>query len=148
VPPTAAQVEELGGFSDLHVGSGLNDDGTMPWYNLLRHTQGEWGAILEAGYMEDGSGFPDDSLFCEWAYIINLDDETLEVYQGFQTEKHNKGRFAPRLGDKEPEAAYEGASIYWPVALVATYPLADLPSDEEFITQVDPEEEEGVPDDA
>lgn len=34
-------------------------------------------------FMLDNENFMGDSLFCEYAYIINLDDNTLEVYYGF-----------------------------------------------------------------
>lgn len=30
--------------------------------------------------------FAGDSLFCEWAYLLNLDTDTLEVYKGFNKE--------------------------------------------------------------
>jgi hypothetical protein len=132
VPPSAEQIKELKEFSDLNVGNQTEDD----WYCLLRHTQGDWQATLDAGFMEDGGRFPEDSLFCEWAYVINLDDEVLEVYRGFQQKKHNKGRFAKRGGPYTPD--YEGAPTWWPVALIATYPLNDLPSDEDFINRIDP----------
>jgi hypothetical protein len=47
--------------------------------------------------MIDSKGFLSDSLFCEWAYIINLDKEVLEVYEGFQEEESDnrfKGDYA------------------------------------------------------
>lgn len=34
----------------------------------------------------DRRGFPADSLFCEYAYVIDMDAEVLEVYRGFNTE--------------------------------------------------------------
>ena len=37
--------------------------------------------------------FAYDSLFCEWAYVLDLDSEVLEVYRGFQKEPHESGRF-------------------------------------------------------
>jgi len=37
--------------------------------------------------------FAKDSLFCEWAYVVDLDKETLEIYQGFN-QGSVKGRFA------------------------------------------------------
>jgi len=33
--------------------------------------------------LEDGTDFITDGLFCEFAYVFNLDDGTLEIYRGF-----------------------------------------------------------------
>jgi hypothetical protein len=87
------------------------------YYSLLRNLQGDPDAQLRFGVMIDGAGFPLDSLFCEWAYIIDLDQEVFEVYLGFQTEPHHEGRFASDEPDRD----------YYPVRLVATFPLSDLP---------------------
>ena len=42
--------------------------------------------LLENGSTElrNEITFAKDSLFCEWAYVVNLDTEMLEVYRGFQ----------------------------------------------------------------
>jgi len=37
-----------------------------------------------------------DSLFCEWAYIINLDTETFEGYRGLNKNPAAKGRYASK----------------------------------------------------
>lgn len=120
--PTQEDADRLEPWTDLRVGERSADS----WYCLLRRTQGDPGAMLLAGVIEDACGFPADSLFAEWGYVVDLDAETFEVYKGFQKEPHDKGRFADRKSD-----AIE--TTYYPVALVATWPLNDLPSDDVFV---------------
>ncbi len=43
---------------------------------------------------DDAHIFLNDSLFCEYAYIINLDDNCLEFYEGFNRNPNEKGRYA------------------------------------------------------
>lgn len=42
-----------------------------------------------------------DSLFCEYAYIINLDQNVLEFYIGFNKDKNEMGRYAKETIDEE-----------------------------------------------
>jgi hypothetical protein len=126
--PTAEDIERLKDFARTYVGSQQLDD----WYVLLRETQGDPGLMLEAGVIEDGSDFPTDSLFAEWGYVVDLDAQTFEVYEGFQHHTHDKGRFASR----------EGRAGYAPVALLKSYPLADLPTTESFLAEVCGNEDE------
>lgn len=49
---------------------------------------------FETGHIADHFSFMADSLFCEWAYIVDLDRELYEVYHGFSTKKHTQGPFA------------------------------------------------------
>ena len=60
------------------------------------------------GLMNDKS-FASDSLFCEWAYVLDLDKEVLEIYCGFNQGK-SVGRFA-KLKTKEGEKY--GAITIW-----------------------------------
>lgn len=108
--PTKEQIKKLSKWTDLNVSEKSTDD----WYCVLRDLQGKLDVILEeAGFMVDGNDFPKESLFCEWAYVANFDDMTLEIYKGFQTAKHSKGRFA------DPACTEE----YKPVKLVKTLKL-------------------------
>jgi hypothetical protein len=120
-----------GGTADLREG--------QEWYDLLHETQGDPDLMLACGTIEDASGFPADSLFAEWGYVIGLDgDGTFEVYEGFQHAPHDRGRFAS-LPVEPP--GYPGAEQYYPVALRASWPLAALPDDATFMAATDPEDE-------
>lgn len=68
--------------------------------------------------------FAGSSLFCEWAYVIDLDKDQFEVYRGFNKEPVPQGeRFSTFPGDRE----------YFPVKLLAIFQLNQLPSEEEFL---------------
>lgn len=122
--PTADDVARLAPFTNLNVG-GPSERPT--WYQLLRETQGDPGAMLKAGVIEDGGDFPADSLFAEWGYVIDFDAQALEVYVGFQREPHQEGRFA----------SLEGRDGYYPVRLLKSWPLAELPDGATFTAELE-----------
>lgn len=84
--PTTVEKKRLMklGYSYEEGGRQLN------WYNILGGTLGDL-SVYEDGlcYMIEYSNFIKESLYCEWGYIVNLDDETFEIYKGFQEEKNN-----------------------------------------------------------
>ena len=87
----------------------------------------------------DQTGFAKDSLFCEWAYCVNLDDRTLEVYTGSNTSPVPEGQ---RFSDMEPNAAgvYNGTERYYPITLLKTYSFDELPTHHRLVTECDPPE--------
>jgi len=77
--PTLGQIEKCREIKtiDLGVSSGVTSD----WYCLLRKAQGDLQAYLDLGFMPDNKEFLENGLFCEWAYQIDLDKETLSVFK-------------------------------------------------------------------
>jgi hypothetical protein len=124
--PTEEDIERLKPYTDLHV----SERSTKDWYCLMRNMQGDLKTLLEVGIGSDGAGFIRNSLFCEWGYIVNLDDNKLEVYKGFQRKPHDKGRY----GRIEPTNDYRTSSgnVYCPCALYAEFDLDNLPTRQEF----------------
>lgn len=91
--------------------------------------------------LQDSINFAADGLFCEWAWVIDLDAGTFEGYCGFgQTPLAENDRFY-FLRDLEEDNGYHG------VRLVAKWNLDALPTDEEFLAAFknDEEEEEETP---
>lgn len=127
--PTMGDKIKLSRWTDLGVAGKSEND----WYCLTRHMQGDLLATLQAGVIVDGRDFMADSVFCEYAYVVNFDDGLFEAYRGFQDTKHNKGRYA----DMPQE---ERSKDYWPVALVGSFDLADIPRN--WAEQAYPQEEE------
>lgn len=114
--PTEKQIEECikNGYADFNVSSQSKTD----WYCLLRNCQGDLECLAKAknnAYMEDHNEFIKDSLFCEYAYIINLDDEVLEFWEGFQKEPQEGNRYGT-----EPDRDY------YPCKLSLIFPLNEI----------------------
>lgn len=113
-------IEKLSAFTNLSVSEQSTDD----WYCLTRNTHGQIRLMLDCGYILDGSDFPYDGLFCEWAYIVDFDARMFEVYQGGMQNVEAEGRFAHgSISDNG----------YGPVSLIASYGFDELPSDEDFL---------------
>ena len=85
---------------------------------------------------QDNLEFACDSLFCEWAYVVDLDKNTFEVYKGFNTEPLPEGERFAFLNDK-----CKGEE-YYPVKFVKSYSLSNLPKNEEFLADLEPEEDD------
>lgn len=72
--------------------------------------------------------FAEDSLFCEWAYVVDLDKDTFEIYRGFNQNPLDKSeRFY-----KE----YPNTEGYYPVRHLKTYSLENLPDVDSFIEDI------------
>jgi hypothetical protein len=78
--------------------------------------------------------FAADSLFCEFAYVIDLDFGTFEVYQGF-----NQSPLVETERFYHLQEQSEGG--YYPVKLLKQFWLNNLPNEEQFIKETEPQEE-------
>lgn len=76
-------------------------------------------------YVSNRFDFAADTLFCEWAYVIDLDNGKFEAHSGHGNGE--QGIFA-RLGENT-------------VSMIASFDLDDLPSDEEFMLAFEPEDQ-------
>lgn len=72
--PTPEQIEALKWYANTHVSSKQLDE----WYVLLRETQGDPAATLEAGYMYGDTKIEPYRLgyFGEYTYVVNFDKRT------------------------------------------------------------------------
>lgn len=111
------------GWYDPYVGNRTPES----WYNLLRNLQGNMSELDKAVrsgedfFMTDGGDFIKDSLFCEYAYIINLDSGMLEFFEGFQHEPQEGNRYG-----EEPMDNVNYPSDYYPCRLALEIPLDDI----------------------
>lgn len=82
--------------------------------------------------LQNEIAFAGDGLYCEWAYVINLDTDELEIYKGFSESPPKKGeRFA-----KLPKEKYcKGIPQYYPVCHFHTFKFSELADYEDFVKQ-------------
>lgn len=123
--PTKEQIKRLKPFADTSVRTGKLTE----WYVLLRNLQGTILGRLNAGAFLDSDGFINDSLSCEYGYILNLDDQpALEVYEGVQnTHLPEKGRYMAAATKDD-----DGYRFSWPCALIASIPVGKLAEVRDF----------------
>lgn len=120
--PTVSQIEELEKNHFLNYFTEKDD-----WYTILRPAQGNLNAYKEGlKFMIDGKDFLLDSLFCEYAYIINIDNQTLEFYSGFnKKDRQHNGRYANKQN-------VNNNKDYYGVCLIAKYPLEEIIQSNDF----------------
>jgi len=82
--------------------------------------------------MTNSLSFASYSLFCEWAYVIDLDKNTLEAYRGFNKEPVPKG---------ERFSIFTQTDSYYPIKHLQTWSLDKLPTFEVFKQQLSNKEE-------
>jgi hypothetical protein len=129
--PTMKDIKKLSKWAD----TGVSSQSLSDWYCLMRNMQGEIIAHAQSGYMIDGVEFLKDSLFCEYAYIVNLDNETLEFYRGFNTKPTGRGRYAKLIDEWNNKKLEESRNqigstdnhVYYGVTFIRKYPLNELP---------------------
>lgn len=79
--------------------------------------------------------FAADSLFCEWGWVIDLDNNTFEAYKGFnETPLSKEDRFYGFPEDEDGK--YHG------IKLVAKWNLDELPTDNDFFSTFSDSDEE------
>lgn len=85
-------------------------------------------------FLKNSIDFANDSLFCEWVYVIDLDNMKFEVYEGFNKKPLSKvDRF---YSDEIPENGY------YPVVKIKGYDISALPKEEVFIAECNGNEDE------
>jgi hypothetical protein len=81
-------------------------------------------------WLNDQTNFAADSLFCEYAYVIDLDKRTFEIYSGFnKSEVDPSERFAYLNGKTEND--------YGVIRHMKTYSLDDLPTVEDYLEEME-----------
>jgi hypothetical protein len=98
--------------------------------------------IQESGVrlLKNSLDFAGDSLMCEWAYVLDLDNEILEVYQGFNKRPLDENERFAFLKPKD----FDGKDYsYYQVRLLKKIPFKDAtPEAMEQIEQTEVETEE------
>lgn len=91
------------------------------WYAYLREHQGSLVKRLRAGVMTDDPEFLRDSLFCEWAYVFDLQTRHILILKGFNNDpdrQWHRCRLTPEEVRKEKlEATANRQSVYYGCAV-------------------------------
>jgi hypothetical protein len=125
----------------------INMDQSAKYHNQYPYLSRDIGAdILDMIYnysgdeklmIRDETNFAGDSLFCEWAYLINLDTNELEVYEGFNKRKLGKTQRFKYLEEKMDD----DSSGYFPIRCIKKYDINELPTNKQFLKDLKQKED-------
>ena len=82
-------------------------------------------------WLYDQTNFAADSLFCEYAYVIDLDKRTFEIYSGFNTSEVDPSERFSYLKGKNKE------NDYGVIRHMKTYSLDNLPTVEDYLEEME-----------
>ena len=138
---------------DKSIKSALEDNSHFEWQRfypeLSNSTGGDiLGAIVfkHKNKLKNSLEFAANSLYCEWAYVIDLDKNTFEIYKGFNSiPLTDKDRFyflmeeAEKIIKERKRLAIKPDRIdtYYPVKKIKEYDLNNLPDKEKFVEEID-----------
>jgi hypothetical protein len=110
------------------------------WPSLTRDTGADILKLIQQA--DDGLDivkqieFAKDSLFCEWAYVLDFDKNTFEAFIGF-----NKFPLASTERFFSMQKNQEDGCEYYPIRLGSLWQLDKLPTDKEFLAALEQEDE-------
>ena len=78
------------------------------------------------------SDFIRDGKFCQWAYVVNLDDRRFDVLKGDQGEPES---LPYNLGQVSSHHHYDN-ELAWPCQIVQSYDLQKLPEKTKFLSDL------------
>lgn len=110
--------EEKNGLEILFSYDDKNELIDEDMYSLLRNFQGDlenYDRYHTVNIMCDNHDFIKDSLFCEYGYIINLDTNELEVFEGFQKKPQKTNRYGCECNRK-----------YYPCKIIKKIKIDDI----------------------
>lgn len=84
----------------------------------------------------DHLNFAADGLMCEYAYVVDFDKGTFEVFEGFNKSPLAEGERFASLPSPERSGGYT------PVKHLHTFDLSALPTEEEFLVICEPRDED------
>jgi hypothetical protein len=120
--PTAEQIADCKAFTDTGISTHQRQD----WYVLLAKAEGNPNAWRKGlRYMPDASASLHNSLVCEWAYIVDVDTDTFEIYTGLQKHK-GTGRYNDEWTVLQDKDGTVYNSEYTGVALLQSIPAGVL----------------------
>ncbi len=127
---TKEEVEEINGTIKRE---NLGDTWQNKWPALTRDTGAEILKMVQDSApgmkLKNSIDFAGDSLFCEYAYVIDLDTNKLELFVGFNGRPLEKGdRFFGAKLDPEGQKREDGSPKYYPIRLAKAYDLQKLPT--------------------
>lgn len=121
--------EDVEYYQGISFDKNVSDGSTSDWYCLLRQAQDDLSLYVADKpiiHMIDSSDFLYDSLFCEWAYIINFDSGKVEIYKGFNRDENAPGRYSKI--PKEIEDSQNTSNDCKGVALLGEISIDDIVS--------------------